>query len=109
MFAPCPCARLIPQSTRLSFGMDRTISAKLLDRFAFVLRGSVVALVAVGAYTVSKWRDAIDDDTNTASELLTNFREMHSRGDLTDEEFRTIKARLSYEIQEEIKNSDNED
>ena len=76
---------------------------------AIILFTAVVALVAVGAYTVSKWRDAIDDDTSSASELLTNFREMHSRGDLTDEEFRTIKARLSYEIQEEIKSSDNED
>jgi uncharacterized membrane protein len=76
---------------------------------AIILFTAVVALVAVGAYAVSKWRDAIDDDTNTASELLTNFREMHSRGDLTDEEFRTIKTRLSYEIQEEIKNSDNND
>ena len=76
---------------------------------AIILFTAVVALVAVGAYAVSKWRDAIDDDTNTASELLTNFREMHSRGDLTDEEFRTIKTRLSYEIQEEIKNSDNDD
>ena len=76
---------------------------------AIILFTAVVALVAVGAYAVSKWRDAIDDDTNTTSELLTNFREMHSRGDLTDEEFRTIKTRLSYEIQEEIKNSDNDD
>ena len=76
---------------------------------AIILFTAVVALVAVGAYAVSKWRDAIDDDTSSASELLTNFREMHSRGDLTDEEFRTIKARLSYEIQQEIKSSDNED
>ena len=76
---------------------------------AIILFTAVVALVAVGAYAVSKWRDATEDDTNTASELLTNFREMHSRGDLTDEEFRTIKTRLSYEIQEEIKNSDNDD
>ena len=74
-----------------------------------ILFATVVALIAVGAYALSKWRDAIDDDTSNASELLTNFREMHSRGDLTDEEFRTIKARLSYEIQEEIKSSDNED
>ncbi len=76
---------------------------------AIILFATVVALIAVGAYALSKWRDAIDDDTSNASELLTNFREMHSRGDLTDEEFRTIKARLSYEIQQEIKSSDNED
>ena len=76
---------------------------------AIILFTAVVSLIAVGAYAVSKWRDAIDDDTSSASELLTNFREMHSRGDLTDEEFRTIKARLSYEMKEEIKNSDHKD
>ena len=76
---------------------------------AIILFAAVVALIAIGAYAVSKWRDATDDDTNSASELLTNFREMHSRGDLTDEEFRTIKARLSYEMQQELRNSDNKD
>ena len=75
---------------------------------AIMLFAAVIALVAIVAYVVSKWRDATVDDTKTTSELLTNFREMHSRGDLTDEEFRTIKARLSYEIQEELRNSDNE-
>ena len=75
---------------------------------AIMLFAAIVALIAIGAYAVSKWRDATDDDTSTASELLTNFREMHSRGDLTDEEFRTIKARLSYEIREELRDSDNE-
>ena len=76
---------------------------------AIILFTAVVALIAIGAYAVSKWRDATDDDTNSTSELLTNFREMHSRGDLTDEEFRTIKARLSYEMKEGIKNSDHKD
>jgi len=75
---------------------------------AIMLFAAVMALIAVGVYVVSKWRDATEDDTNTASELLTNFREMHSRGDLTDEEFRTIKAQLSYDIREELKDSDNE-
>ena len=75
---------------------------------AIMLFAAIVALIAIGAYAVSKWRDATDDDTSTASELLTNFREMHSRGYLTDEEFRTIKARLSYEIREELRDSDNE-
>ena len=75
---------------------------------AIILFTAVVSLIAVGAYAVSKWRDAIDDDTSSASELLTNFREMHSRGDLTDEEFRTIKAQLSYDIREALKDSDNE-
>jgi len=40
------------------------------------------------------------------SELLTNFREMHSKGELTDEEFRTIKAKLSIKLKEELRDSD---
>ena len=75
---------------------------------AIMLFAAVIALIAIVAYVVSKWRDVTVDDTKTTSELLTNFREMHSRGVLTDEEFRTIKAKLSYDIQEELKDSDNE-
>ena len=71
-----------------------------------MLFAAIMALIAVGVYAVSKWRDATGDDTNNASELLSIFREMHSRDDLTDEEFRTIKARLSYQLEAELKKID---
>jgi len=75
---------------------------------AIMLLAAIVALVAVGVYIVSKWRDAADDDTISTSELLSNFREMHSRGELTNEEFRTIKTRLSYKLKAELKDTDHE-
>ncbi|HJN66268.1 MAG TPA: hypothetical protein QF761_08700 [Pirellulales bacterium] len=75
---------------------------------AIMLLAAIVALVAVGVYIVSKWRGAADDDTISTSELLSNFREMHSRGELTNEEFRTIKTRLSYELKTESKDTDHE-
>jgi uncharacterized membrane protein len=73
-----------------------------------MLLAAIVALVAVGVYAVSKWRDVTGDDRITTSELLSKFREMHSRGELTNEEFRTIKARLSYELEAELKDIDRE-
>lgn len=65
------------------------------------------ALCLVGVYVVKRLRGRAGDDQPKASELLTNFREIHSRGGLSDEEFRTIKAQLADRMQQEV--SDNED
>ena len=48
-------------------------------------------LSACAFYIVSRFRDYAADDREDANELLANLREMHSKGDITDEEFRTIK------------------
>jgi hypothetical protein len=64
------------------------------------------ALCAIGLYIVKRYRDRKDDDQPHASELLTNFREIHSQGGLSDEEFRTIKAQLAARMQREINDND---
>jgi hypothetical protein len=66
--------------------------------------GAVV--LAVGIYVVKRFRDRSGDDQSQASELLTNFREIHSQGGLSDEEFRTIKAQLAARLQREINDND---
>ncbi len=71
-----------------------------------ILFAAIAILIVTGAYIVSKWRDANEEDRITASELLTNFREMHSKSVLSDQEFRTIKAKLAGEIQKELKGTD---
>jgi len=71
-----------------------------------MLFAAIAAMVVIGAYVVSKWRGTADDDNVGASQLLTNYREMHSKGELTDEEFRTIKAKLSIKLKEELRDSD---
>ncbi len=63
-------------------------------------------LIAIGVYVVARFRDAIKEDTPDANELLTNFRELHSQGHLSDEEFRTIKTQLGTRLRNEIKDSD---
>jgi hypothetical protein len=67
------------------------------------------ALLAIGIYVMKRFRDRAADDRPGASELLTNFREIHSQGGLSDEEFRTIKAQLAAKLQREINHNDNKD
>jgi hypothetical protein len=64
------------------------------------------ALCAIAVYAVKRFRDRTGDDQPPASELLTNFREIHSRGGLSDEEFRTIKAQLAQRLHRELNDND---
>jgi len=41
----------------------------------------------------------------TANELMANFREMHSQGELSDAEFRTIKTTLAVRAEAELKDN----
>ncbi len=48
-------------------------------------------LTTIAFYIVSRFRDYNAEDREAADALLANLREMHLQGDITDEEFRTIK------------------
>jgi hypothetical protein len=67
---------------------------------------ALAILVAIGAYVVGKVRKGSAQKEPPASEQLTKFREMHSRGELSDEEFRTIKTTLTERLQCELKLKD---
>lgn len=64
------------------------------------------ALLALGVVLVRKWRDSTADDSLSNSELLTKFSEVHTRGGLSDDEYRTIKTKLAAGIQGEVSGSD---
>ena len=69
-----------------------------------VVWGAVgAALVAIGVYIVSKVRAGFRDDVSLASRLVNDFRELHSQGELSDQEFRTIKTMLAARMQQEFK------
>jgi len=69
-----------------------------------ILWGALLAvLVATLVYVIGKLRAEPVQQEPKASELLSNFRELHSRGELSDEEFRTIKSTLAAQFQEELK------
>jgi len=62
-------------------------------------------LVAVVIYVIGRIRGAPAQQEPTASELISKFREMHSKGELSDAEFRTIKTTLAVRLEEELKDT----
>jgi uncharacterized membrane protein len=75
-----------------------------LTRSALLLAATLVA-TAIGFAIARKLRDRVDHDKHQSSELMTKFRDLHARGGLSDEEYRSIKTKLAAELQIEL--SDN--
>jgi hypothetical protein len=69
--------------------------------FAVIFALSALALVAL-----RKWRDGAYDTQQDASELLTKFRELHGRGGLSDDEYRTIKTKLATQLDAKLNDND---
>jgi uncharacterized membrane protein len=65
----------------------------------------ILALLAIAVVSVRKWRGDAADDQLDASELLTKFRELHLRGGLSDDEYRTIKTKLATHLETELNNN----
>lgn len=81
--------------------MQRLIEAGAEE---LVIWTAVLAIsLAVVAYVIGKVRAKTVQQELTTSELMAKFRELHSRGQLNDEEFRTIKTTLATKLQDELK------
>ena len=52
----------------------------------------IAMLLAIGFFIVRKFRDRIDEDIPDVDEHLVNFEEMHSRGDISAPELRSIST-----------------
>lgn len=52
----------------------------------------LIVLVSAAFWLLARFRDYAACDRQEAQEVLANLREMHLRGDITAEEFRTIQA-----------------
>lgn len=65
----------------------------------------IFALSALAVIVLRRLRGDDAEDQPTASELLTKFRELHGRGGLSDDEYRTIKTKLAAQIDNEQMNS----
>ena len=66
----------------------------------------IFALSALAVLALRRWRGGSFEVRPKASELLTKFRELHGRGTLSDDEYRTIKTKLAREIEAELKDND---
>ncbi len=69
---------------------------------AVYLVAAALIMALVARFVISVWRDR-DKDAGTASDHLTNFRELHQRGVLDDGEFRTIRTVLGGQLRDELK------
>jgi hypothetical protein len=66
----------------------------------------IFALSALAVVLLRRWRGGASSAQPKASELLTKFRELHGRGSLSDDEYRTIKTKLARQIDTELKDND---
>ena len=65
--------------------------------------GVLLLITLAGFYLMRRLRDRAGGDENHPNQLMTKFREMHSRGDLDETEYRTIKTVLATEFQNELR------
>lgn len=104
--------RRVHMSEILPFVSESILSTIMLEflgtPFAKAVESVAVLMIlmAVGFYLVQRFRDRTDEDRQTASDLLTNFREMRHEGDISESEFRTIKTVLGHKLQEELTEED---
>ena len=56
-------------------------------------------LIAIAFKFMASFRDYTAQDQENAEDVLANLREMHLKGDISDEEFRTIQATTHSHLQ----------
>ena len=59
----------------------------------------IFALTALAFKMVRRFGGSSAGDQPETAELLTKFRDLHSRGGLSDEEYRTIKTKLAAQLE----------
>lgn len=68
-----------------------------------------LALLAAGltiaCYVIEKIRPKPVQKEPEASKWLSKYRELHAKGGLSDEEFRTIKTTLTTQLQDELRDN----
>ena len=64
--------------------------------------GVLLLITFLGFCLMRRLRDRAGDDEKPPDELITKFREMHSRGDLDEGEYRTIKTVLAADVRNEL-------
>lgn len=69
---------------------------------AALLLAAIFALTAVVLAVARRYRGRAAEDKLDRHQMMTNFRELYDRGGLSDEEFRTIKAKLASELKAEL-------
>ena len=68
---------------------------------------ALLFLILVGSFVIKRFRKAAHsemDPTALIHSMLTNLQNSYDRGEITPEEYRTVKAELTAQLRELIKN-----
>ncbi|ADB18819.1 hypothetical protein Psta_4170 [Pirellula staleyi DSM 6068] len=63
----------------------------------------LVAVVAIAAFVVRRFRDSNAGVGESTGSLLSKFQEVRQEGDISEAEFRKIKAVLGGQLRSEVK------
>lgn len=63
-------------------------------------------LISAAFYIVASFRDYVADDQEITVGALSKLQEMHLKGDISEEEFRTIQARTQQRSAAAVTNDD---
>jgi len=80
----------------------KQVSAETLAQVILWL-SVLIGLVFAAVLVVQRLRGSAAEKGQSANELLSNFQEMKTRGDLSDADFRKIKSVLGAHLQGELK------
>lgn len=69
----------------------------------------LVGVVAVATFFVRRFRDSNAGVGESTSSLLSKFQEVRQEGDISEAEFRKIKAVLGGQLRSEVKESKDKD
>ena len=69
---------------------------------AALLLAAIFALTAIVLAVARRFRGRAAHDKLSRHQMMSNFRDLYDRGGLSDEEFRTIKAKLASDLKAEI-------
>jgi len=72
---------------------------------AALLLAAIFALTAIVIAVARRYRGRAAEDKLDRHQMMSNFRDLYDRGGLSDEEFRTIKAKLAGELKAELKDN----
>ena len=67
---------------------------------------AMVVVIIVGVYVIRKVRDGSAKQAQQTSDMMTNLRELNAQGQISDDEYRTIKTKLVAQLHKEIKDTD---
>ena len=92
---------LLAQAKKKSGGGPLDVTPRLIE--LGIWGGIGFLLVVIAVLVVRKLRDSATGNQRRGGDLLSNFQEMKQEGDISDAEFRNIKAVLGNKIQSDVK------